>query len=69
MKSGTIFSTLDAAAVVQWVRAFAQQLEDWVFESQLRQTKVVKTSSDSSDSSTVKRSALGMSVTGPRRGR
>ena len=64
MKSGTIFSTLDAAAVVQWVRAFDQQLEDWVFESQLRQTKVVETSSDSS---TVKRSALGMSVTGPRR--
>ena len=27
-----------AAAVVQWVRAFALQAEGWVFESQPRQT-------------------------------
>ena len=30
------------------VKAFASQAEGWVFESQLRQTKVVKTGSDSS---------------------
>ena len=50
------------AAVAQWVRVFAPQ--GWVFESQQRQTQVVKTGSDSS---TAKRSAIGMSVTGPRR--
>ena len=27
-----------AAAVAQWVRAFAPQTEDWVFESKPRQT-------------------------------
>ena len=48
----------------QWVRAFAPQAEGWVFESQSRQTQVVKTVSDIS---TAKRSALGVSVTGPRR--
>ena len=52
------------AAVAQWVRVFAPQAEGWVFESQQRQTQVVKTGSDSS---TAKRSAIGMSVTGPRR--
>ena len=52
------------AAVAQWVRVFAPKAEGWVFESQQRQTQVVKTGSDSS---TAKRSAIGMSVTGPRR--
>ena len=50
------------AAAAQWVRAFASQAEGWVFESQPRQT--VKTDSDSS---TAKRSATGVSDTGPRR--
>ena len=44
-----------------WVRALASQAEDWVFESQPRQALVVKTGSDSSTS---KRSALNVSVTG-----
>ena len=43
-----------AAAVPQWVKAFARQAEGWVFET-------------GSDSSNAKRSALGVSVTGPRR--
>ena len=47
----------------QWVRALASQAEGWVFESQPRQTYVVKTGCDSS---TAKRSAIGVSVTGPR---
>ena len=46
------------------VRTFAPQAEVWVFESLLRQTLLVKTGSDSS---TAKRSAIGVSVTGPRR--
>ena len=46
------------------VRAFAPQAESWAFESQPWQTLVVKTGSDSS---TVKQSAIGVSVTGPRR--
>ena len=50
------------AVVVQWVNAFAPQVESWVFESQPQQTQVVKTGSDNS---TAKRSAIGMSVTGP----
>ena len=50
--------------MAQWVSAFAPQAEGLVFESQPRQTQVVKTGSDSS---IVKRSALGVSVTGPRR--
>ena len=37
-----------AAAVAQWVRAFAPQAESWMFESQVRHTFVVKTGSDSS---------------------
>ena len=49
-------------AVVQWARPLALQAEGWQFESQLRQTQVVKTGSDSS---TAKRSAIGASVTGP----
>ena len=53
-----------SAAVAQWVRVFALQAEGWVFESQLRQTEVIKTGSDSS---TVKGMALGVSVMGPRR--
>ena len=52
-----------AAAVAQLVKAFAPQAEGLVFESQL-QTYVVKTGNDSS---TAKRSALGVSVSGPRR--
>ena len=52
------------AAVAQSVRAFAPQAEGWVFESQTRQTQAVKTGSDSY---TAKRSAIGVSVTGPRR--
>ena len=56
-----------AAAMAQSVRAFVPQAaEYWVFESQTRQTLVVKTGSDSS---TAKRSAIhvGVSVTGVRR--
>ena len=44
--------------MAQWVRAFAPQAEDWMFEFQPRQTQVVKTGSASS---TAKRSALGVS--------
>ena len=50
--------------MAQWVRALALQSEGWVFESQPRQTLVVYTGSGSS---TAKRSALAVSVTGPRR--
>ena len=49
-----------SGAVVKSVRP----VECWVFEIQLRRTRVVKTGSDSS---TAKRLALGVSVTGPRR--
>ena len=55
---------LATAAVSQWVRTFAPQAEGWVFESKPRQTYVVKTGSDSSTS---KRSAIDVSVMGPRR--
>ena len=51
------------AAVAQLVRALALQAEGWLFESQPRQTQVVKTD----DSSTAKRSAKGGSATGSRR--
>ena len=51
-----------AVAVAKWVRAFAPQVESWVFESQPRQTLDVKTGSDSS---IAKHTALGVSVTGP----
>ena len=47
--------------VAQWVRVLALQVEGWVFESLLRRTLVVKTGSDSS---TAKRSAIGVSVLG-----
>ena len=50
-----------SSAVPQWIRTFAPQAESWVFESQPRQTLVVKTGSDSS---TTKRP---VSVMGPRR--
>ena len=46
--------------MAQSVRAFAPQAEGWMFESQPRQTLVVKTGSDS----TAKRSAIRVSVTG-----
>ena len=52
------------AAVVQSVRAFISHAEGWLFKSRPRKTQVVKTGSDSS---TVKRSAISVSVTGPRR--
>ena len=47
--------------VVQSVRAFAPQAKGWVSESQPRQVLFVKTGSDST---TAKRSASGVSVTG-----
>ena len=55
-------SLKESRAVTQLFRAFASQAEGWVFQSQPRQTKVLKTGSDSS---TAKRSAVGVSVTGP----
>ena len=51
--------TVFAAALAQWVRAFAPQAEGWVFESQPRQTQVAKTGSDSS---TAKRSDIDVNV-------
>ena len=45
-------------------KAFVPQAEGLVFKSQPRQTQVIKTGSYSS---TVKRSALGVSFTGPPR--
>ena len=45
-------------------RSLAPQAEDWVFESQPRQTYVVQ---PGSGSSAAKLSAVGVSVTGPRR--
>ena len=53
---------LSTAAATQSGVAFALDAEGWVFESQLRQTLVVKTGNYSS---TAKRSATGVSVTGP----
>ena len=47
------------AVVAQWVRAFAPQAEGWAFKSQLGQTEVVKTGSDSSIAKCL---ALGVSV-------
>ena len=49
-------------AVAQWVKAFVPHAEGWVFESQPRQTHVVKRGSDSF---TAKRLAIGVSVMGP----
>ena len=54
--------SLEAAEVVQWVKAFAPQAEGWVFESQPRQTQVVRTGSESS---TAKRQKIGVSIKGP----
>ena len=51
-------------AVAQWTRSFASQAEGLVFESQPRQTLVVKTGSDSS---TATRSAIGVIVKSHRR--
>ena len=48
--------------MAQWVRALTLQSEGRGVESQPRQTQVVKTGSDSS---TAKRSAIGVSITGP----
>ena len=50
--------------VMQWVGALAMQAEGWLFESQPRQTYVENKGSDSSNA---KRSAIGVSVTDPRR--
>ena len=50
--------------VAQQVRAFASHAEVWAFESQPQQTYLVKTGSDRSNA---KRSAIGVSVTEPRR--
>ena len=50
--------------MAQWARAFASQVDGWVFEYQLRQTQVVKTGSDSLGA---KRSAISANVAGPRR--
>ena len=55
---------IETAVVAQSVRAFVSHAEGWVFESQQRQSQVVKTGSDSS---TAKRSAVGVSTTGPQR--
>ena len=49
--------------MAQWVRELVPQVEVWVFESQPQRTYVVKAGSDSS---TAKRSAIGVSVTDPR---
>ena len=60
-----MFLLMQSAAVVgQSVKALAPLAEGSIFESLPQQTKVVKTGSDSS---TAKRSALGVNVTGPRR--
>ena len=56
-------TTRVTAALAQWVRTLAPQAEGRVFESLPRQTKVVKTGSNSF---TANRSAVGASVTGPR---
>ena len=48
--------------VAQWVRAIDSQTEGWVFESQPRQTEVIKIASDSS---TAKRLAIGVSIPAP----
>lgn len=53
-----------AAAMTQSIRATAPQVEGLVFESQPRQTKFVKTCSDTF---TAKRSGINVSFTGSRR--
>ena len=56
------FANAVTAAMAQWARAVASLAECWVFEFLPRQKLVVKTGSDSS---TAKRLAIGVSVTGP----
>ena len=51
-------------AVALSVRAFNTHVEGWMFESQPRHNKVVKTGNDNS---IAKRSATGVGFTGPRR--
>ena len=63
-KTTMIIILIRTAAMAQWVRAFARQVEGWMFESQPQQTIVVKTSCDSS---TAKLWKVGASVTGPPR--
>ena len=55
---------MQTVARAYWIRAFSPPAEGWVFESEPRQTQVIKTGSDNS---TAKRSAIGASVTGPRK--
>ena len=55
---------MKASAVAKWVRAFAPQMEGWVFKSQIPQTEIEK---PGSDSSTAKCLAIDLSVTGPQR--
>ena len=58
------FSYQKAAIAAQSVRVFTYHAKGCVFESQPRQTQVVKTGIDRS---TAKHSTTGVSVTGPRR--
>ena len=58
------FNYPGTAALAQWVRPFAPQAEIWVFESQPRETQVVR---KGTDTSTAERSTVGVNVTGPRR--
>ena len=51
---------INTSIAAQWVRSPASHAEGWWFEPQPRQTQVVKTGYDSS---TAKRSAIGVSVT------
>ena len=64
MAHGPLVLYWKATAVAQMVRAFASHAEDLVFESQPRQTKVVKTGSDSSSAKLL---ATGVSVMGLQR--
>ena len=67
MKQSTAEFNLHTKSPRQWrnvLEHFFSQNEGWMFDSQPRHTYVVKTGSDSS---TAKRSAIGVSVTGPRR--
>ena len=64
MTISLLFQLVIALAFAQWDRALAPQADGWVFESQPRQTLVIERGSDSS---TAKRLAIGVSVTGSRR--
>ena len=59
-----ICTVIRTVAVAQSIRAVALHTDVWVFESQPRQTQVVKIGSDNSPA---KCSATDVSVTGPRR--